>query len=121
MSDSQALLEQASAVLGEATPYSNRAACWLARASLESTVDDLLAVRHRSAPEATMRSKLAVLQVAYEQHPEVAVRAEYAWNGLSRACHHHAFELTPAGSEVQYLIDLVATLRTHLPEESTAH
>jgi len=49
VSNSQPLLEQASAVLDEATPYSNRAACWIARAALESAVDDLLAVRDRSA------------------------------------------------------------------------
>jgi hypothetical protein len=115
VSDSEALLEQASAVLAEATPYSNRAACWIARAALESTVDDLLAGRERSAPDATMRSKLAVLQVAYEQDPEVAIRAEYAWNGLSQACHHHAFELTPASSEVRHMIELVASL---MPREA---
>lgn len=110
MSDSGELLRQASSVLTEATPYSNRAACWIARAALEGAVDDLLAACQRGAPDASMRSKLTVLQVAYEQDPDVVVRAEYAWNGLSQACHHHAFELTPAGGEVRHMLDLVSTL-----------
>jgi hypothetical protein len=110
VSDSATLIVQASSVLTDASAYSNRAACWIARAALESAVDDLLAARQRSAPDATMRSKLTVLQVAYEQQPDVALRAEYAWNGLSQACHHHAFELTPAASEVGHMIELVSTL-----------
>lgn len=104
------LLSQATALLSDATGYSNRAACWIARAALESTVDELLAGRGRSAPEASMRSKLSVLQVAYVQQPDLTEKAEYAWSGLSRACHQHAFELTPAASEVHHLIALVGAL-----------
>jgi hypothetical protein len=115
---SAALLEQASTVLAEATANSNRAACWIARAALESAVDDLINARHRSAPDATMRSKLTVLQVAYEQDSDVAVRAEYAWNGLSQTCHHHAFQLGPTATEVHHLIQLVATLIREEPKRS---
>jgi hypothetical protein len=105
------LLRQATSVLAEATPHSNRAACWIARAALESAVDDLLAIQNRDAPEATMRSKLTVLQVAFQSdEPNVPAVAEYAWSGLSRACHHHAFELSPPASEVQHLIGLVREL-----------
>jgi hypothetical protein len=69
-----------------------------------------------------MRSKLTVLQVAYEQdHPDVAVRAEYAWNGLSQVCHHHAFELTPPASEVRHLIGLVAALLPNDAGQSGGH
>lgn len=120
MSNAASLLEQASTVLSEATGYSNRAACWIARAALESAVDDLLATRGRSASEASMRSKLSVLQVAYEHEPDVAVRAEYAWSVLSQACHHHAFELTPAALEVRHLIELVAALARTSAEHTGA-
>jgi hypothetical protein len=67
-----------------------------------------------------MRSKLTVLQVAYEQDPDVVLQAEYAWNALSLACHHHAFELTPAGGEVRHVIDVVAALidRAAIHEEA---
>lgn len=110
MTTPASLLAQASAVLEGATAHSNRAACWIARAALESTVDDLLNAQHNPAPDATMRSKLTVLQVTFGQHNDVPARADYAWNGLSRACHHHAFELTPTLTEVQHLIHLVETL-----------
>ncbi len=116
MISAESLLEQATVVLAEATPYSNRAACWIARAALESAVDDLLASQDRDAAEATMRSKLTVLQVAYwNSQANVPAVAEYAWSGLSQACHHHAFELTPAASEVQHLIDLVRKLADTAP------
>lgn len=110
MSDAEALLYQASSVLAEASAYSNRAASWIARAALECAIDDLLAARGRSAPEASMRSKLSVLQVAYEHDPEVVIGAEYAWSGLSKACHYHAFQLTPSAGEAEHLIGLVQTL-----------
>jgi hypothetical protein len=105
------LLDQASAVLeGASDAHSNRAACWIARAALESAVDDLLDTQQRSAPDASMRSKLTVLQVAFAQDSDVPARAEYAWNRLSQACHHHAFELAPTATEVRHLIGLVAGL-----------
>lgn len=111
MSSAESLLDQASSVLAEPSAYSNRAACWIARAALEDAVDNLLATRNRDAPGATMRSKLTVLQVAFERDSaEVPALAEYAWAWLSQACHHHAFELTPPASEVRHLIDLVREL-----------
>lgn len=111
MSTSGSLLEQASAVLeGASDAHSNRAACWIARAALENAVDDLLNTKQRSAPDASMRSKLTVLQVAFDQDDHVPARVEYAWSRLSQACHHHAFELSPTATEVRHLIGLVETL-----------
>lgn len=111
MSSAENLLAQAASVLEEATPHANRAACWIARAALESAVDHMLASENLDAPEATMRSKLTVLQVAFQtDEPNVPAVAQYAWSALSRACHHHAFELTPPASEVQHLIGLVREL-----------
>ena len=110
MSTTAALLQQASEVLNGAGGHSNRMACWIARAALEAAVDNLLGARQCSAPDATMRSKLTVLQVACGPDEVIAARANYAWTGLSRACHHHAFELAPTASEVHHLIYLVGTL-----------
>lgn len=110
MSTAASLIEQASAVLDESTPHGNRAACWIARAALENVVDDLLLAKNCSAHEATMRSKLTVLQVACREEGDVPLRAEYAWSRLSQACHHHAFELSPTASEVHTLIRLVGEL-----------
>lgn len=110
MSTSTSLLQQASAVLEESTPNSNRAACWIARAALENAIDDLLEMKGRSAPGATMRSKLTLLQVAFGREDELPARAEYVWSRLSQTCHHHAFELAPTAIEVRHLIQLARTL-----------
>jgi hypothetical protein len=110
VSTSASLLEQASSVLEGAGGHSNRAACWIARAALESAVDDLLDTTNTPAPDATMRSKLTVLQVASGVDSTIPGQADYAWNGLSRACHHHAFELSPTATEVRHLIAVVAGL-----------
>ena len=108
MSTADALLSQAQEVLQGSASHSTRAACWIARSALEHAVDDLLEAKRLSANEATMRSKLTVLQVAYEQDNDVPALADHAWNRLSQACHHHAFELAPSATEVQHLIQLVA-------------
>lgn len=55
-----------------------------------------------------MRSRLAVLQVL--DQTLFATRAEYAWHALSRACHHHAYELAPTVSELQHLHAVVTQL-----------
>jgi hypothetical protein len=84
VSTSSSLLEQASAVLADSAANSNRAACWIARAALENAVDDLLGAKQCSAPTATMRSKLTVLQVAFGQDDGVPARADYAWDRAPR-------------------------------------
>ena len=116
--DASALLKQANAILQAGGPNANRAACWIGRAALESAVAELIESRQRPAPEATMRSKLGVLQVAFEGEPGIATRAQYAWTALSRVCHHHAFELTPSAGEVEHLLDLVQSL--HAATKATA-
>lgn len=107
-------LAQARQVLARGGAHSNRIACWLARSALEVTVDALLARQGFQLAEASMRSKLTVLHVAYE-HTEIPRRAAYAWHGLSTVCHRHAFELAPTASEAAHYVEVVA--RLSLPEE----
>ena len=115
MSDAEALLAQATEVLERGGGYGNRAACWIARAALESALDDHLQAKNHGADRATMRSKLTILHVALGSDSQTASKAEYAWSRLSWACHHHAFQLSPGVTEVRDLIDLVAAIeeRTH--------
>jgi len=40
----------------------------------------------------------------------LAGRVSYAWVGLSRACHHHAYELPPSSSEIENWIGIVEEL-----------
>lgn len=105
-----AILGQARGVLNSSSPSRHRIACWLARSALEQTVRDLLEAKGRSPGKATMASLLTCVEVAYEDDPLVADRAEFAWARLSNACHQHAFELSPTASEAANLVKIVAEL-----------
>jgi len=88
---------------------------------LETAVDDLLSDKNCAADRATMRSKLTILQIAFASRADVAERAEYAWSRLSRACHHHAYELSPSVVEVGHLLQLVRHLaKLHQTAPDTA-
>ena len=104
------LVASSEATLGGEATNRNRMACWLARSALEEVVGELLDAKGYPAGDATMRSRLTCLQVAYRDCPEVPARAQYAWSRLSEACHQHAFRLSPTYSEARHLLDLVTSL-----------
>lgn len=87
---------------------SSRLAAFLARQALEMLVTQRCAALNAECGSATMASKLVVLRVLDD--PDVADAAAIAWNRLSSACHHHAYELSPTVDEVRYLCELVASL-----------
>ncbi|UUO00323.1 hypothetical protein M4D79_14855 [Mycolicibacterium novocastrense] len=41
---------------------------------------------------------------------DVGERAKRLWYSLSRACHHHAYELQPSALEIRQLVAEVRTL-----------
>ncbi|HEY1135453.1 MAG TPA: hypothetical protein VGE77_12840 [Nocardioides sp.] len=102
-----ALIDQAAALLDGGGAHATTRACWLARAALEDAVGDLLVAADLDVGDASGTARLTCLQVAYEEHPDLAARAEYAWSRLSEACHHHAFALAPTHGEAQHLVGLV--------------
>jgi hypothetical protein len=65
----------------------------------------------RSSP--TTNSKLVVL--AAFQGIEVGESAKRVWHGLSRAVHHHAYELQPSPAEVRNLVLQVRELCASVP------
>ncbi|CRK61215.1 hypothetical protein [Alloactinosynnema sp. L-07] len=83
-----------------------RLAAALARQALEEAVE---AVGIGAMREASMRVRLIGLRVD-DRTAVVAADAALAWRGLSRACHHHSYELAPTVDEVGHLIDQVAAL-----------
>lgn len=104
----QSALERADAVLRRQVPLPAHlrviTAAHLARCALEQEVAATLESHGRPLPAATARSRLIVLRVL---HPMAGAHAGVAWDGLSRACHRHAFELPPAEAEVRALLDHV--------------
>jgi hypothetical protein len=48
-----------------------------------------------------MRAQLLLLPLPQFAGPEAALLAREAWLGLSRAAHHHAYELAPTAAELR--------------------
>jgi len=89
-----------------------RACAWLTRLALEQALDQFWS---RVLPEAVncgVRPQLLILpQYA---GANTAARAAEAWYGLSRATHHHAYDLAPTASELRRWHDLVRTVIAQL-------
>lgn len=103
------LLQLTDAYLSAATPGRVRQTCWIARRGVEQLVERLLRAKNIVMPEATMTSKLITLQVLYDG-TEVPRLAWHSWRVLSRACHQHAYELSPTYAEVAGWVEVVHQL-----------
>jgi hypothetical protein len=114
MSDRAALLDYADWILDGTVALgarSARVAALLARSAFEDWLDEqnpwaVTAVTAARRP--TTASKLVALSTRDE--PEVGHRANRAWDGLSRACHRHSYELQPSPAEVRQLVAAVRQL-----------
>jgi hypothetical protein len=91
-----------------------RAACWVARRGLETMVPLLLHRRQVDPGLASMHVQLICLTIAYGDDPLLVSDLANAWDQLSRACHHHAYELTPTTTEVQHLISCLRSAESLL-------
>ena len=107
-------LEQAQQLLAgtlEVKVHSVRAAAWITRSALEDILVNLVRVKGLEAGRASTRTLLGCVEVLYsDDSTPVGARAQYAWDGLTRAAHHHAYELSPTHAEVQALLDVVKRL-----------
>ena len=56
-----------------------------------------------------MRAQLICLRT-YLGDAELAARAGHAWSALSRACHHHPYELAPTAWELDGWFSVVEEL-----------
>lgn len=84
-----------------------RAACWLVRIELETTVRRLLEEQGVVVAGARMHSQLTCLEVLRQ---DLGADAQYAWTMLSQATHHHAYSLSPSLAEVRNLAQIVTDL-----------
>ena len=87
-----------------------RATALLTRQALEAALDDLWKRRAPGLEKCSARAQLLVLGAYLTKHGDLADRVSYAWVGLSRACHLHAYELPPTADELASWIDTVAQL-----------
>ena len=82
-----------------------RGAAVIARQVLEEAVERRCRELAGTTGRPTARSQLVLLRELGD--PEIAAAARVAWDGLSRACHHHSYELQPTVREVRALVELV--------------
>jgi len=89
-----------------------RAAAVVARQALEEAIGLRCATLANFVHRPTTRCQLILLR---HDDPEIGRFAQIAWDGLSRACHHHACELQPTVGEVRSLIRLVQRVADERP------
>jgi hypothetical protein len=93
--------------------------CWpiaaaiLLRCALEISVERHLVARGDVTVGASMRSQLLAL-AARPGDGDLAAAAAMAWGDLSRAVHHHAYELAPTVGKIRRLGTAVASVITEL-------
>jgi hypothetical protein len=95
-----------------------RASALLARQSLETAMDDLWRKRSPIVRQCSTSAQLLVLP-SYLRDQEAARDAAYAWSALSRACHHHAYELAPTAAELRSLIKLTRRVAAAIEAATT--
>ena len=112
MTGRAALLNYADEVLDGTIPLgprTARTAALLARLALEDWLDEQSASWSAASEKPpTTNSKLVVL--GRNRGADVGERARRVWHSLSRAVHHHAYELQPSSAEVRHLVSQVREL-----------
>ena len=100
------VLDLAGHLLARADPLTAglwpRASALLAARRCESTLARLWVRRQLDLQGCSMRAQLICLRT-YLGDADLAARAGHAWSALSRASHHHAYELAPTATELQRL------------------
>ena len=111
------LLERADPMTAGIWP---RASALLARQALEIALDDLWRLREPGVEQCSARAQLLCLPFYLRGDEDLAEGANYAWAGLSRACHQHAYELPPTWSELSGWLATVEQLVAHVKSISAA-
>ena len=77
----------------------------LARHAIEETLRQYWALREPGMERCTWHAQLLCLAV-YLSNRDLARATAAAWSDLSRACHHHPYELAPTANELRALLDV---------------
>jgi hypothetical protein len=110
MSATGEVLTMARSLLDRASPETAglwpRAAALLGRQALEIAVDEFWGQRKMALIACPTRPQLICLR-EYLDDDDLTGRLHHAWNALSRACHHHPYELSPTVGELRGWLDVV--------------
>lgn len=86
-----------------------RIAALLTRTVLEEWIDDQSPWASAANGYPTTRSKIVALGAIRGR--AVSERTRRVWHALSRAVHHHAYELQPSAAEIRQLVQTVRGLQ----------
>jgi hypothetical protein len=89
-----------------------RASALLARQALEMALDDFWRANRPGVEACSTPAQLLCLREFWPD-PEAAGRIHHAWTGLSRACHHHPYELAPTAGELEGWFSVVEMACAH--------
>jgi hypothetical protein len=110
---SDALLRLAEATLearSVPTPVAVRTAALLGRIGLEHEVGERVRAALPGAEDGSMRAQLLCLRSVA---PTLGEDASHLHGALSRACHHHPYELGPSLDELRTLLQGVGRVAAH--------
>ena len=103
MSDTRAILQLARELLTRSDPSTAglwpRAAALLTRQALEEAVDDYWRSRQLPLDSLPTQAQLVCMRMMTAD-ASLPARVHEAWGALSRACHHHPYELSPTAAEL---------------------
>jgi hypothetical protein len=100
LAEAQRMLDEANTATVAVWP---RAVALLARQALEEALRSYWANHAPGVERLTMRAQLTCLR-AYLSSPDLARDVAFTWHALSRATHHHAYELDPTREELSSLV-----------------
>lgn len=110
MSTPPELLAMARQLLARASPETAglwpRAAALLGRQALETSLDGYWAARRIPLESCPTLQQLICLR-EYLGDADLAGAVHHAWNALSRACHHHPYDLPPSAGELSAWLETV--------------
>ena len=107
LAQARSLLGQDRAVLEGVWP---RATAFLTRQALEAALSRFWRRFQPGVEKASFRSQLLCFPYFLGSGPELAYRASWVWQQLSRACHAHPYELAPGSLEIRQWIEDVETI-----------
>ena len=95
--EARTLLERPEAATAGVWP---RATAVLARQAIESAMRELWCLHAPGLESCSARAQLLCLG-EYLRDEELAAAVSNAWGALSRACHHHPYEIDPTAEELR--------------------
>ena len=104
LAEARRLVVTPSPELGGASP---RAVALLTRQALEIALDDFWRWKAPGAQAASRAAQLLCLST-FLKNDALASEIRFSWYRLSKACHHHVYELAPTTDELSPRLECVA-------------